>query len=1010
MSLLRLAPRLSAAAAAGLAREIYALDGVAHPLTSERDQNFLLETDRGRFVLKIANASEARATLEAQNAAMSHLALYTAMSPRPLPALDGHDIVATAGPHHVRLLTWMPGVPMGTVGRHSIDLLRELGRAVGVMDGALERFDHPAIHREFHWDLAHAVTAIGRHLPLVADPVLSALLSATVARIERDDVPRFGNLRQSAIHGDVNDYNVIVGGGTDRYTRNQHVTGIIDFGDMLHGFTVADLAIAAAYAVLDKPDPLGAAAAVVAGYHAAHPLRDHELACVFGLIELRLCLSICMAAAQQPHRPDDPVLAISQPAIARTLPRLAALHPRIVEATLRIACGLDAVPRGRRVVEWLRATPVSDVVRWKTDSTAVVLDLAVGSPLVSGDPRDNEEAVMTPRIEAAMRNAGATIAIGRYGEPRILYSSPLFAVPGDATGRRTVHLGIDVFAAAGTVIHAPLDGVVHAFAENAAPLDYGPVVILRHATDGGDDFYTLYGHLSRESLASVRDGQAVRAGEPFAMVGRADVNGGWTPHLHFQLLVDLLEEGTDFPGVCAATERAAWCALSPDPNVILRIPDSLFPAPDPDVTQTLAERYARVGPNVRVGYRHPLKAARGWMQYLYDDTGRRYLDAYNNVPHVGHSHPRVAAAVGDQMRVLNTNTRYLHDALSAFAARLTATLPEPLRVCYFVNSGSEANELALRLARAHTRRRDTIVLDSGYHGNTTTLVDISPYKFNGPGGSGAPAWVHVVPQPDVYRGPYKSHDPRAGERYAEEVASAIAAMRERGTAPAIFIAETCPSVGGQIVPPPGYLPAVYSHVRGAGGVCIADEVQTAYGRMGSSFYAFQDQHVVPDVVVLGKPIGNGYPLGAVITTPEIAASFDNGMEFFSTFGGSTVSCAAGMAVLDTVLEENLREHAESTGALLIERLRGLSVRHSVIGDVRGAGFFLGVELVTDRELLEPAADEAAFVVDRMHEEGVLIGTDGPHHNVLKIRPPMCFDEEDVEQLVSTLDRVLGELQ
>ncbi|MCA1652118.1 MAG: aminotransferase class III-fold pyridoxal phosphate-dependent enzyme [Acidobacteria bacterium] len=955
MSFLRLAPRLSAAAAASLAREIYGLDAEAHPLTSERDQNFLLETDRGRFVLKIANASEDRATLEAQNAAMSHLALHTAMSPRPLPALDGNVIVPTADSHLVRLLTWIPGVPMGTVRRHSMDLLEELGGAVGRIDEALERFDHPAIHREFHWDLAHALRAIGRRLSLVTDPALRALVGATVARIERDDAAaRFSRLRRTAIHGDLNDHNVIVGGGTDRYTRNQHVAGIIDFGDMVHSFTVADLAIAAAYAVLDKPDPLAAAAALVAGYHTARPLREDELACVFGLIELRLCLSICMAADQQPQRPDDPVLAISQPPIARTLPRLAALHPRFVEATLRAACGLDPVPRGRRVVEWLRAAPVSDVVRLRTDRTVsaapVVLDLAVGSPLVSGNPRDNEETVMTPRIEAVMRHAGAAIAIGRYGEPRILYSSPLFAVPGDRTARRTVHLGMDLFTPAGTVIHAPLDGAVHACVENAAPLDYGPVVILRHATDGGDHFFTLYGHLSRESLGSLRDGQVVRAGEPFAMVGRADVNGGWTPHLHFQLIIDLLEEGTDFPGVCAAAERVAWSALSPDPNVILRIPESLFFPVAPDVTQTLAERNVRVGPNVRVGFRHPLKAARGWLQYMYDDAGRRYLDAYNNVPHVGHSHPRVAAAVADQMRVLNTNTRYLHDTLSAFAARLTATLPEPLRVCYFVNSGSEANELALRLAGAHTGRRGTIVLDGGYHGNTTTLIEISPYKFNGPGGRGAPAWVHVVPQPDVYRGPYKSHDPRAGERYAEFVASTIAAMRDHGDAPAVFIAETCPSAGGQIVPPPGYLSAVYSHVRAAGGVCIADEVQTGYGRMGSSFYAFQDQHVVPDIVVLGKPIGNGYPLGAVITTPEIAASFDNGMEFFSTFGGSTVACAAGMAVLDTVLEEKLMGHAASTGALLIEGLRGVGARHSVIGDVRGAGFFLGVELITDREL------------------------------------------------------------
>jgi 4-aminobutyrate aminotransferase-like enzyme len=348
---------------------------------------------------------------------------------------------------------------------------------------------------------------------------------------------------------------------------------------------------------------------------------------------------------------------------------------------------------------------------------------------------------------------------------------------------------------------------------------------------------------------------------------------------------------------------------------------------------------------------------------------------------------------------VNTNTRYLHDGLSTFAERLTDTLPDPLRVCYFVNSGSEANELALRLARAYTRRRDVIVLDAAYHGNTTSLIDISPYKFNGPGGEGAPPWVHVLPLPDTYRGKHKRDDPRAGEKYAE--------FARQVRNPSAFIAESAPSVGGQIMLPDKYLASVYAIVRAAGGVCIADEVQTAYGRMGSHFYAFESQDVVPDIVVLGKPIGNGYPLGAVVTTTEIAAAFDNGMEFFSTFGGSTVSCAVGLAVLDVVQEERLQDHAAGVGASLLEALRQLAARHPLIGDVRGSGLFLGVELVKDRETLEPAAAEASDVVNRMRERGILLGTDGPFANVLKIRPPMPFTREDADQLVAALDEVLA---
>jgi 4-aminobutyrate aminotransferase-like enzyme len=429
---------------------------------------------------------------------------------------------------------------------------------------------------------------------------------------------------------------------------------------------------------------------------------------------------------------------------------------------------------------------------------------------------------------------------------------------------------------------------------------------------------------------------------------------------------------------------------------------------DPN-TGTLALRRRLIGPNVRLAYRDPLTIVRGSMQYLFDETGRRYLDAYNNVPHVGHAHPRIVDAAARQMALVNTNTRYLSPTLTDYAARLVATLPDPLRICYFVNSGSEANELALRLARAHTNARDAIVLDAAYHGMTTTLIDISPYKFNGPGGAGKPDWVHVVPLPDGYRGPHKSSDPDAGARYAAYVGDAVEAIAAAGRRLAAFIAETAPSAGGQILLPSGYLDAAYHHVRDAGGVCVADEVQTAYGRMGTHFYAFEAHGVVPDIVVLGKPIGNGYPMGAVVTTEDIAASFDNGMEFFSTFGGSTVSCAVGAAVLDVVQSDQLQAHARRVGNHLLAGLRELGRRHELVGDVRGSGLFAGVELVANRRTLDPATADAGTVVNRLRDLGILIGTDGLFHNVLKIRPPMPFDEADADMLVTTLDRVLQEI-
>lgn len=406
------------------------------------------------------------------------------------------------------------------------------------------------------------------------------------------------------------------------------------------------------------------------------------------------------------------------------------------------------------------------------------------------------------------------------------------------------------------------------------------------------------------------------------------------------------------------------------------------------MNRMLEKRYSLLGHNLSIAYDRPLNIVRGSMQYLYDDEGRRYLDAYNNVAHVGHCHPKVVAAGQKQMELLNTNTRYLSDLILEYATNLTATLPASLSVCFFVNSGSEANELALRLARAHTKARDLIVLEHAYHGNTTTLIDISPYKHDGPGGDGAPAWVHKAPLP-------------ASQADAQHVIDLAAKLRGRLCG---FIAESMPSVAGQIIFPDGYLAPVHEAVRDAGGVCIADEVQTGYGRTGKHFWAFEKYGVVPDIVVLGKPIGNGHPIGAVITTRAIADSFNNGMEFFSTFGGNNVSCAIGLKVLEIVQEENLQAHALEIGERLLKGLRDLQQHHAIIGDVRGSGFFIGVELLRDSSV--PATQEAARIVNQLRESGILLGTDGPHHNVLKIRPPMPFSEADADLLLTTFEETL----
>jgi 4-aminobutyrate aminotransferase-like enzyme len=473
-------------------------------------------------------------------------------------------------------------------------------------------------------------------------------------------------------------------------------------------------------------------------------------------------------------------------------------------------------------------------------------------------------------------------------------------------------------------------------------------------------------------------------------------------------VLDPLGLGTDLPGVAPARERSTWRAWFPDPSALCGLPPGSVAARTPAPEALVRRRQARLGTGLSVSYARPLHIVRGWRQYLFDPAGRAFLDLYNNVPHVGHSHPAVAEAVSRQVSLLNTNTRYLHETILDYADALAARLPEALEVVWVVNSASEANELALRLARAATGRREVLVQESGYHGHTTSLIAVSAYKFDGPGGEGMAAWVETVPVPDDYRGRHRREDGDSGARYGAEVARVVDRMVRDGRPPGAFLAETCPSVGGQIMPPAGYLGAAYAAVRGAGGLCIADEVQTGFGRLGAAFWGFELYGVVPDVVVVGKPAGNGMALAAVITTRAVADAFDTGMEFFSTFGGNPVSCAAGLAVLEVLEHEGLQERAARVGGHLLDGLRGLAERVPLLGDVRGLGLFVGVDCVQTREGREPAPRPARYVVERLREAGILAGTDGPGHNVVKLRGPLTVDEADVDRTIHVLEGVLAE--
>jgi 4-aminobutyrate aminotransferase-like enzyme/Ser/Thr protein kinase RdoA (MazF antagonist) len=447
-------------------------------------------------------------------------------------------------------------------------------------------------------------------------------------------------------------------------------------------------------------------------------------------------------------------------------------------------------------------------------------------------------------------------------------------------------------------------------------------------------------------------------------------------------------------------------AIAPAPSVrVTRIPESEV---DADRAAMLARRRRVMGPQSYMFYEKPLHMVRGEGAWLYDVTGRRYLDVYNNVPHVGHSHPHVVEAIARQAATLNTNTRYLFDEVLDYAERLGATMPagSGLTACMFVNSGSEAVDLAGRLAKAYTRHTGALVMECAYHGWTEAVEALSP-EFR-PADQLKPH-VRTLIGPDDYRGPYRRGSNDIAARYAADGDRAIRSLADGGHQPALFIADAGLLTNGVLDAPAGWLQGVHERVRKAGGLCIADEVQTGFGRQGDAMWGFELHGVVPDIVCLGKPIGNGHPLGAVVTRPEIVQALLDQNVFFSTFGGNNVSCAAGMAVLDVLEREGLRENAKAVGAHFKQGLRKLAARRDLIGDVRGSGLLVGLELVRDRTTLEPAATETKRVVNRMRDLGVLTATEGPHGNVLKLRPPICFTREQADMTIAAIDRALSEL-
>ena len=984
----------------GLRADLSRLDG-------EYDLNFLARTPEGTsYVLKAMRPGCKAWLVDLQVQAMDHITSVdpSLPIPQPIPARTGAKFLTLADETGTERLVWLinclPGKCYAHIAPKSDALIRSFGMILGRTAKALQGFVHPELERDFKWDLMRAGW-IAEHLVAIDDPKRRDLLSKILADFDAlqgalEVLPR------QAIHNDANDFNILVTG----VLGSHKISGLIDFSDILLGARICDLAICAAYFVLDHPDPEAALTALVEGYHTVNPLTVEEIDMVWPLLRARLAVSVVNSTLMAAENPNDPYIVISQAPAWRFLEGFGQFAT-MVTARLRVACGMPVVDGAERTKAWLERQRGQFAPLLGKDLTNVPM----GSLSVESSTTPQDPFCMTAQEALNLgKNFGDEDGfwLGYYQEPRLIYTSHAFRKGAwKASNRRTVHMAVDGFAPAGTPVFAPLHGEVFAADNRSGNQDYGGVIILRHVTPDGDSFYTLYGHLDPEFLGQVKPGDIIERGQKFCHLGDPTQNGGWAPHVHFQLALTTEGLEADWPGVADPDELDFWGEVFPNPAALLNLPDEQVCFSVVDRSSVMKDRLAHFGGNLLLTYKEPVMLLRGWKHHLFDEWGRPYLDAYNNVPHVGHAHPRIQSVTADQLLRMNSNTRYLHPAQTAFADKILSKLPDNLETCFFVNSGTEANELALRLARAHTNAKGIVTPDHGYHGNSTGAVDISAYKFNKPGGSGQPDWVELVEVADDYRGSFKRDDPDRALKFADLVDPAIAFLRVKGHGLAGFIAETFPSVGGQIIPPKGYLLAVYEKIRAAGGVCIADEVQTSLGRLGDYYFGFEQQGAQPDIVVMGKPIGNGHPLGVVVTTREVAESFDNGIEFFSTFGGSTLSCRVGKEVLDIVEDEGLQSNARYMGRRLIKGLQSLQQTHDCIGDVRGIGLFIGLELV--RPDGSEATEMCSYVKNRMRDFRVLIGSEGPKDNILKIRPPMTIETDDVDMIVTLLDQILTEI-
>ena len=956
-------PDIDSRRAGHLLHQHYGLSGALKELGSQQDRNFLLDADAGRYVFKACHGDYSTVELDAQHAALQHLASHSGVRvPRVIRASSGEQLLSLnldGQSVHVRVLDFIDGQSLAHVAHLGREVVTGLGELCARVDLALAGFQHPGLDRILQWDPRHASALIRHLLPVIDNADERACLLEAAEQAHRRLLPLIPALPMQAVHLDITEHNVM---WTRDARRRWQIQGLIDFGDLVTTWRVADLSVTCA-ALLHHADgdPLYILPAIDA-YHAINPLKLEELQALWPLIVARSAVLVLSAEQQASVEPENAYIQTNLAGEWNIFDVATSVPMPLMEAAILNAVGMKPAP-----VEQPVYFPLLPGLK---ERVATLVDLGVLSQhFVAGNWE--QSGIDEYLLSQAAEQTG--LAASRFGEYRLSRT-----LADSAKEPEIFALHVELHLPHETALHAPFKAALRLTADGALAL-VGEGMSLK-----------LWGVQSQ-----LAPGTLVAAGDSIGQGGGS-------------LLVQLCSAAELNPPLFATPSWAeAWRVFCPSPSRLLGFDCDAPPLDEP--AALLARRDASFARSQKYYYQAPPQIERGWRNHLIDMQGRSYLDMLNNVAVLGHGHPRMAHEAARQWSLLNTNSRFHYAAIAEFSERLLKLAPDGMDRVFLVNSGTEANDLAIRLAWAYSGGRDVLSVLEAYHGWSVATDAISTSIADNPQAlSTRPDWVHPVTAPNVYRGPFRGE--HSAPEYVRSVEQVLARLSEQQRQVAGFICEPVYGNAGGISLPPGYLQQVYQKVRAQGGLCIADEVQVGYGRLGHYFWGFEEQGVVPDIITMAKGMGNGHPLGAVITRREIAEALEAEGYFFSSSGGSPVSCRIGMAVLDVMEEEHLWENARQVGDHFKAQLQGLADKHPLVGAVHGMGFYLGVEFVRDRQTLEPATEETAVLCDRLRELGIFMQPTGDYLNILKIKPPMCTTLQSVEFFVAMVSKVLSELE